>query len=64
MQHLRSGDDSMLYDRELQDLSDSSSARETETCYTEMGYEADSEFTPDEQEKGMYLLFDSQSFIF
>ena len=43
----------MVYDRDLQDLSDSSSStRETESCFTELGYEADSEFTADEVNRG------------
>jgi hypothetical protein len=43
MQHLR-GEEIPL-EKDVQEMSDPSSSRETETCATEQGYEADSEVT-------------------
>ena len=40
---------------EVAELSDyCSTARDTETCHTELGYEADSEFTSDGMLNGMF----------
>ena len=40
---------------EVAELSDyCSTARDTETCHTELGYEADSEFTSDDMLNGMF----------
>ena len=45
----------MPQDRDLQELSDLSSSRETETCMTEQGYEADSEVTDFTEDLGRAL---------
>ncbi len=49
-QHLRIDDSDEVEVAELSDYC--STAKESETCHTEQGYEADSEFTPDEYSKG------------
>ena len=42
---------------EVAELSDyCSTARDTETCHTELGYEADSEFTSDDMLNGMFTF--------
>lgn len=52
-QHLRIDDRD---EGEVAELSDyCSTAKESETCHTELGYEADSEFTSDDMLKGELL---------
>ena len=53
-QHLRIDDKDEVEVAELSDYC--STARETETCHTELGYEADSEFTSDDMANGMFFL--------
>ena len=49
-QHLRIDDKDEVEVAELSDYC--STARDTETCHTELGYEADSEFTSDDMVNG------------
>lgn len=55
-QHLRIDDSD---DAEVQELSDyCSTAKDSEACHTEQGYEADSEFTADDLTRGKpHLVF-------
>jgi len=41
-------DEDPIYDRELLEIQEPCSSKESETCFTEQGYEADSEFVSDE----------------
>lgn len=55
LQHLRIDDCEELEVSEVSDYC--STAKESETCHTEQGYEADSEFTPDENCKRLFHFY-------